>query len=326
MRNKVIKIDGAPGITLEGVKGAKGRKGGMIFFTDELRGFEPFSIFDMWSSETISSSPLSKNTCNYCEYATPSEYDYIVSHVQNMAYVYIVELLIPRNELLDEEALEKYVKSGKITKEYANNIFNYYSDTTYHTAHDCCMVKKISTLNTMLFNEIGNLFTFDITVSFNDISYEGYSGSIHSDGEAAKAFTIDKTVRCLNFVITAETREEFEGVRVEADFYRKDITGEMHGITPSFWSTYNPNMYNVNYPAGYLNNYSYNLSYDEEVLDNFTVVVKDYNDMPQSTVFESYIKIPEVMVSDYSVCLYAYCTTNSGIEKVYIGDFDLSLL
>lgn len=325
MKNKVIKIDGAPGITLEGVKGAKGRKGGMIFFTDDLRGLEPYSIFDMWSSESVTSSPISKGTRNYCEYATPSEYDYIVSHVQSMAYVYIIELLIPQNELYDRELLEKYVESGKLTKEYADNIFRYYN-STYHSVYDCCLVKKISMLNTMMVSDAGNLFTFDVTVSFSDISYEGYSGSIHSDGDAAKAFTIEKTARVLNFVITSEIREEFEGVRIEADFYRKDINGEMHGITPSFWSTLNPNMYNVNYPAGYLNNYSYTLNYDDEILDNFTVIVKDYNDMPQSTVFESYIKIPEIMVSDYSVCLYAYCTTNSGIEKVCIGNLDLSVL
>lgn len=323
MKNKVISIDGAPGITLEGVKGAKGRKGGMIFFTDDLRSLEPFSIFDMWSSESVSSSPLSKKTSNYCEYASPDEYDYIVSHTQNMAYVYIVELFIPREEVYSREALEKYVESGKLTKEYADNICGYYEN---HFIYDCCFVKKISALNTTLFSEAGNIHTFDVNVSFNEISYEGYSGSIHHENEDGKAFTIEKTVRCLNFVITAESKEEFEGVKIEAEFYRKDINGEMHGITPSFWSTLNPNMYNVNYPAGYLNNYSYTLSYDDEILDNFTVVIKEYDDMPQSTVFESYIKIPETMVSDYSVCLYAYCTTVSGIEKVYIGDLDLSVL
>lgn len=323
MKNKVIKIDGAPGITLEGVRGSKGRKGGMIFFTDDLRGLDPFSIFDMWSSETVTKSPISKNTSNYCEYATPEKYDYIVSHTQSMAYVYIVEIFIPKEDVVDRNRLEKYVESKEITKEYADNIFNYYNQ---HLVYDCCFVKRISALNTALFSEIGNLHTFDVTVSSDDISYNGYSGSIHADGDAGKAFMIEKTVKCLNFVVTAESREEFDGVRIEADFYRKNINGEMHGITPSLWSTLNPNMLNINYPAGYLNNYSYTLNYDDEILDNFTVVIKDYDDMPQSAVFESYIKIPETMVLDYSVCLYAYCTTISGIEKIYIGDLDLSVL
>lgn len=322
MKNKVVNIDGAPGITLEGVKGAKGRKGGMIFFADDIPGIDPFSIFDMWVSDSIESGPAYINERNYCEYASPDEYDYIVTHTQNMAYVYIVEAFIPKDALYDYDgSMSKFTENSKLTKEAVEYIYNYY---TVHPTNDCCIVRKISALNTVLLGDSGNIHNFDITISLNDISYTGYSGSLHVDESGTgKAFQIEKTAKYLSFSITGESREEFENVKIEAEFYRQGINGEMHSVAPSFWSTTNSNLLNRNFPCGYLENYTYTLSYDDENLDNFTVVIKDYADMPASTVFESGIKIPETMVSDYSVSIYAYCTTISGIEKIYVGDLDL---
>lgn len=322
MRNKIIKIDGAPGITKEGEKGITGRKGGMLFFTDN-DSIDYFSIFDMWSNESINTAPLYIEKYNYCEYTVPEEYDYIITYSQNMAFVYIVEVLIQKIDLFNRENLDKYVESGKISKEYADNIYNYYA--LHHNEHDCCLVKKVSALNTALsdINSV-NILNIDVTVSLDELPYVGYSNEITVTRDTAALNTTDKTVKYLLFNISAESSTILKDIKIEAEFYKNSINGELCSILPELWENpVNTNLNNGNYPIGYIENYNYDNNFDNENLGNFILVLKEKDD-EATNIYTSKIKIPESMVEEYHVCIYAYCDTNSGINKIYIGDFSIT--
>lgn len=322
MINKIIKIDGAPGITLENEKGNTGKNGGMIFFTqisNSSTGDDYFSIFDMWSNEGINDMPIYINKHNYCEYVIPDKDDYIVIYSQNMVYIYIVKMLIKQNDLYNRDDLNKYIQNG-LPAEYADNIYNYYN--IHHAEKDCCLVKRISVLNTA-FTEMSdtNLSNINVSVSLDNILYTGYTGDIQNNYPVMA----EKSLPYITFNISAESKSALSNLKIEAEFFKNEINGEMCSILPTLWKNPNDiNLLNKNYYIGYLENYNYKNNFDEENLSNFTIIVKDYNQNSDNNVYISTIKIPEIAVYNYSVCLYAYYITNSGIDKIFIGNFLIS--
>lgn len=310
--NKIVKIDGAPGITLEGKKGEKGSNGGMLFFTDGVSSSRVFSVFDIWSNETESSSPMFIDKNNYCELVTPASRDYILTHVQNVAYVYIVNAVIDKNSLITKD-LSKYVENGVLTQSYADKILEYYDNG--HTRNECCLVTEITSLS--FFDSVqSKLFDLEISKASVNLDYVANSGIIVNN----QMGTIDGTAEFAVFEIIAPDNADLRTIRLEAEFYTDDISGEMSSVYPEKWSNpQNTNAVSKDYPSGYIENYSYKNNYDGEKLENFTVVIKDFMEGSESSV-----KIPLRVFENYSVFIYAYVPETSDetvCGKYYITDF-----
>ena len=321
--NKVIKIDGAPGLTLEGKKGATGKNGGMLFYTDCPKINYAFSIFDMWSNDSVSSGPIFIDKRNFCNFAVPSARDYIVTHVQNMVYVYIVNSVLDKNSIINRD-LTTYVNKGVISAEYAKKILNYYSDGA-HNINDCCLVTEI---NSLVFRTNISNSLFDIEIycenSTNAVGgesgYVGYTGII-MDNLVMETESTNTSVAFLNIIPGDINISSFNKIRIEAEFYTDNVSAEMCSIYPSLWSNPgNDNLLNMNYPSGYLENYDYKITYDSENLENFTVILKDFNESIGTGK-----KIPLQLFEDYTVCIYAYIpddSDNSIISKYFIAELN----
>ena len=313
--NKIIHIDGAPGITLEGLRGEKGKNGGMFFFTDGISVNSVYSTFDIWLNDYISNTPSFTEKRNYCEDVTPAPKDYILTHVQNIAYVYIINNVISRSDIISKD-LSKYIDSGVITKEYADNILTYYNN---HSRRDCCFVTEIASLSYFP-NITSNFFDIEIIKSNFNLNYISYNGTIL---DSNKIGTSQGTAELLLFSILAPDNTNIKNIRIEAEFYTDNISGEMCSIYPSLWSNPdNINVLNMNYPSGYLENYDYKINYDDENLENFTVILKDFNEG-----IENVRRIPLKIFNNYSVYIYAYVSDNSDnsnintLNKYYITEF-----
>ena len=117
-------------------------------------------------------------------------------------------------------------------------------------------------------------------------------------------------------IVPAETAS-IRDIKIEAEFYTDNASPEMGSILPDMWS--NPKDQTVtsnNYPFGYLENYSYKINYDSENLDNFTVILKDWNSEAGLDT-----KIPTHLFDGYTVYIYAYVAENSNensLNKYFI--------
>ena len=73
-------------------------------------------------------------------------------------------------------------------------------------------------------------------------------------------------------------------------------------------------------------------SFDDEKLDNFTIIIKDYNEGVNSSVYNSTVKIPvkylNAFKNDYpNIHLYIYVKKlNGSINKILIGEFNVDSL
>jgi hypothetical protein len=319
-RNKVINVDGAPGITMEGGKGITGKSGGMFFITDAITNLDQYySVFDMWSQD-ISTRPMYIDKKNYCKYATPQKDDYVLTHMHDFTYVYIIVVSISKEDLYERESLDKYVNAGEISKEYADKIFAYYSD---NALEDCCLVKEVSILNTANALSGNNALNIEVSVRSDEVMYDGYNGNIDTDG---KAFITKKTVPYLTFSVKTENPESLNKIKIEAEFIKNNRNvGEMSSLYPALWS--NPEdetVINCNYINGYLNNYRYDMNFDNEDLGNFSVILKDWNVQVTTNIFDTTVRLPENIIDEnnYIVFIYAYFDNGKFISKNYIGDFD----
>lgn len=314
--NKIIKIDGAPGITLEGKKGDTGKNGGMLFFTDSNKRNMAFSIFDIWSNEDVTDSPMFIEKYNFCEFTVPSPNDYILTHVQNVAYVYIINTVIDKNDLINGN-IDKYVEAGRLSQAYADRILAYYGSNV-HTTNDCCLVTEISSLN--FFADIqGKMFDLIINKSDVDINYTEYTGIML---ENEKMGTKEGTATFAVFNIIPAENSDIKNIKIEAEFYANETSGEMCSIYPYLWSnSFNENLLNKNYPAGYIENYNYKINFDDEKLDNFIVKIKDF----EENIEMSKTLIPLQVLSGYSIYIYAYVFENSDSNissKYFIASFN----
>lgn len=311
--NKIIHIDGTPGITLEGLRGGKGKNGGMLFFTDGGNTPTVYSIFDMWPNNYVSSTPSFTNKHNYCESIMPAARDYVLTHVQNMAYVYIINNVIDRSSLVAKN-LDQYVEAHIITREYADKIIEYYTD---NARHDCCLVTEISSL-TFLANVPSQFFDLELIKTTFNLNYVSYSGVILDNTNAMG--TTQGLAEFIVFNILAPDNTDIKNIRIEAEFYTDNVTPEMSSIYPALWS--NPsdaNVLSMNYPSGYLENYSYKINYDDENLENFTVILKDFGEG-----VENVKKLPLNIFNNYSIYIYAYIPESSDtniLNKYYITEF-----
>ena len=309
--NKVIHIDGTPGITLEGIRGDKGKNGGMLFFTDG-RSSDFYSLFDIWPNDYISTAPSFAEKKNYCTGVTPAARDYVLTHIQNVAYVYIINHVIDKSDIINKD-LHKYVESGIISQEYADNILNYYKD---YPRHDCCLVTEISSLM-FLANATSDLFDIEILKNTVNLNYISYTGAILDNNSMG---TTQGTAELALFSILAPDNTDLRNIRIEAEFYTDNTNAEMSSIYPALWS--NPDSTNVlsmNYPSGYLENYSYKNNYDSENLENFTVILKDFGEGA-----ETIKRVPFNLLNNYSIYIYAYIPESSDtnvLNKYYITEF-----
>lgn len=310
--NKVIHIDGAPGITLEGIRGAKGKNGGMFFFTDGVNTDYVYSLFDIWPNDYASTAPSFVEKRNYCEGVIPASGDYILTHIQNTAYVYIINNVIDKSDIIAHN-LSKYVEDGIISQEYADNILEYYNN---HPRHDCCLVTEISSLM-FLANVSSRLFDIEIIKNSVNLNYVSYTGIVLDNNSMG---TTKGSAEILIFSILAPDNTDLKNIKIEAEFYTDNTSAEMSSIYPALWA--NPDSNNVlsmNYPSGYLENYSYKNNYDGENLENFTVILKDFGEG-----VENLKRIPFSILNDYSIYIYAYIPESSDsnvLNKYYITEF-----
>lgn len=308
--NKIIHIDGAPGITLEGLRGERGKNGGMVFFTDGDNS-NYYSVFDMWSNDNVSKTPLFVEKHNYCEDIVPASRDYIITHIQNVTYVYIINNVISRSDIIVKD-LSKYVESNILTQEYADNILNYYNGKS---RHDCCLVTEISSLH-FLPCVSNNLFDIEIIKTYFNLNYISYNGTIKDN----KMETAQGSADLVLFSILAPDNTNIRNIRIEAEFYTDNTSPEMCSIYPSLWS--NPDnigALSMNYPFGYLENYNYKINYDDENLENFTFILKDFNED-----IENIRRIPLKLFYNYTIYIYAYIPENpdtNSLNKYYITEF-----
>ena len=312
--NKIIKIDGAPGVTLEGRKGATGKNGGMLFFTDYSNNDHSaaFGKFDIWPFGHESEGPYFTNKYNFCKYANPSVNDYILTHIQNTSYVYIINAVLYKNDLR-EGKFQPLIEAGLITQEYANKISHYYKASQQY--NDCCFVTEISSLS-FFTNIAGKSFDINITKTMTEsLSYQGYTGIVQ-ESSMQMGVKMENAEFAMFSIIPAETAS-IKDIKIEAEFYTDSASPEMGSILPNMWS--NPKDSTVtsnNYPFGYLENYSYKINYDSENLDNFTVILKDWN---SETGLDT--KIPTHLFNGYTVYIYAYAAENSNensLNKYFI--------
>jgi hypothetical protein len=317
--NKIIKIDGAPGITLEGKKGDTGKNGGMMFFTDGTRNSLAFSVFDIWPNDYVSSTPMFVDKCNFCEFTTPDSRDYILTHVQNIAYVYIVNVLIDRNSIIKND-LSEYIENGSITEEYAEKILDYYG-SGMHSKNDCCLVSEITSL-TFFANVQGNIFDLVITKSSVNVDYTGYTGVILENN---KMGVKDDNSELAVFNIVSAENSDLRNIKIEAEFYTDEFNAGICSIYPHLWADpSNVNVLSMNYPSGYLENYNYKTNYDDENLENFTVILKDFEEGPDVVR-----RIPMQLLGNYSICIYAYVPEDADrntCNKYFITEFQGSEL
>lgn len=308
-QSKIIKIDGTPGITIGGRKGANGKNGGMLFFTDYSDDHSAaFGIFDIWPFEYESSKPYFVNKYNFCKYTNPMTNDYILTHVRNTSYVYIINTVIYKNDLRNRN-FKPFIEAGLISQEYVDKISEYYKTAQYN---DCCFVSEISSLN--FFTDISNK-SFNINISkamTNSISYQGYTGIVDENTMTMELKNESAEFAIFN-IIPAEG-ESIKNIKLEAEFYTDAASPEMGSIIPNMWS--NPKdstVINENYPFGYLENYSYKINYDNENLDNFTVIIKEWNDEIGLNT-----KIPIQLFDNYNIYIYAYIIENSDANNINI--------
>lgn len=313
--NKTIKIDGAPGITLEGKKGNTGKNGGMLFFTDYQDDHSAaFGKFDIWPFDHEANGPYFTNRYNFCKYTNPAVNDYILTHIQNTSYVYIINVIIPKNNIILRN-FDPYIEAGLITQEYADKITNFYA--IQQNYNDCCFVTEISSLN-FFSNISGKIFDINISKTYSDsISYEEYTGVVL---ENMKMGLKEANAEFATFNIVPAETSSIRDVRIEAEFYTDAANPEMGSIIPNMWSNPNdPTVTSSNYPFGYLENYSYKINYDSENLDNFTVILKDWN---SETGLDT--KIPLPLFDGYTVYIYAYIAESSDekcMNKYFITSF-----
>lgn len=305
--NKIIKIDGAPGITIEGKKGPTGKNGGMLFFTDHSGNHTAaFGKFDIWPFNYESNRPYFVNKYNFCKYTNPTANDYILTHIQNTSYVYIIVMVIYKNDLR-EKNFQPFIEAGLLTQSYANKISDYYETSLRY--NDCCFVTEISSLD--FFTDIsGKSFDINISKTVSErVPYKGYTGMVLERNMAMGVK--EENAEFAMFSIVPAEASSIKNMKIEAEFYTNATSPEMCSILPSMWSNPNdPMVTNHNYPFGYLENYSYKINYDSEKLDNFTVTLKDLNsDVGLDT------KIPMQLFDGYTVHIYAYVAENSN-EKI----------
>ena len=324
--NRVINIDGVPGITLEGRKGETGKNGGMLFFTDGTNNNLSYSVFDIWPNDYVSNHPSFIDKRNFCDFTIPAVNDYILTHIQNIAYVYIINVFIDKSSIVKKD-LSKYIERGEITEEYADSILAYYSEDS-HTTNDCCLVTEISSLS-YFSNISNNIFEMNIFKVFTDVNYTAYTGNLVGNTsqpipETGIMGTTETSAQFAFFNIIMADTHNMENIRVEAEFYTNNISGEMCSIYPALWSGNSTNILSKNYPMGYLENYDYKINYDSENLENFTVIIKDFGENGSNGK-----KIPLQAFSGYTICIYAYVpediTENTNItvlNKVFITEID----
>lgn len=313
--NKVIKIDGAPGITLEGKKGNTGRNGGMLFFTEWQDDHSTaFGKFDIWPFDHESNTPYFTDRYNFCKYTNPAVNDYILTQVQNTSYVYIINTVISKSYILDKD-LSTFVEAGLISQSYANKIISFYE--TQQNYNDCCFVTEISSLD-FFSNVSGKVFDINITKTYSEnVPYAEYTGVVL---DKMKMGLREANAEFATFNIVPAEASSIRDIKIEAEFYTDSANPEIGSIIPNMWSNPNdPTVTSSNYPFGYLENYSYKINYDSENLDNFTVILKDWN---SETGLDT--KIPLQVFDGYTVYIYAYIAENSEdrcLNKYFITSF-----
>lgn len=138
----------------------------------------------------------------------------------------------------------------------------------------------------------------------------------------------DSYAEYISFKISSVDRNKQIGnIRVEVEFIPEYETGYMETMRTSLWENDNYDKLNIDYPFGFAESMSQDTNYDNENIGDFTVVIKDFNEGSENTMFESKSMIRKDSISNGTLLIYAYEKHPSSIIKRFlIGTMDTTEL
>ena len=186
-------------------------------------------------------------------------------------------------------------------------------------------------LNRIIFAEYkdswSNKSKNDISIIINtrNIEHEQYTGNIKAENDTYYAETETSSSEVITFdVLSNDPNDPIGDVMIEAEFIKQNPICHMSSMLPDMYDNNPQNRNASEYPLGFPENMSYDVNYDNEELENFSVIVKNFNDGTNESVFHSNVFIPKNDYSDYIILVYIYTKISDvAFKKEFLGEMTL---
>lgn len=339
--NKIIKIDGTPGVSVPGNRGETGARGTSVFYINdthrgslsynEARSTECYVLYIKGLSEYERVIIIKKATEVFKLYPFQhNDYAFIYSsgrndttlfQIDNVDNVYVEgQSEDTKRNLLNSlnEGLKEFGQKS-IESEY-NEIVNSVMFTTWTT--------NIRVVYSEYKDSWSQDSAYDISVVANtiDIEYNGMTGSVALMDSSFYPVQTKKTKSYIAFdVISNDPNSGIGDLMVEAEFINQNLLCSMSSMKPELWlGNTSEDTKNIDYPFGYQHNIDYRTNYDNEELGNFSVILKRFDEDSDKAIHMALAKIPANNFSDYVVKLYVYVkSTSTSFKKEYLGELSL---
>ena len=235
----------------------------------------------------------------------PEEYDYIIFVDKNVTYLLMITS-VTENEYYEPIACHcKILDTWKKSDDMATYIANINDITDniklYIVNHN---VKKIITDDTKIINTLANLRLHATEES--DVKCDVYTKRINDE------------ITYKNFLIVSSSLKPIGDYKITVEFLYKKDNPFVDSVISDLFSTDE----NDNSLLGAPYNFRKGLSFDDENLNTFEVIIKDYEDGKNELSFNStkMFYIPEHRQNDYVAYFYIYYKKlNGGYNKVLVN-------
>jgi hypothetical protein len=320
MTEHLIKyyLDGTPGIILQGARGIMGNRGVQTYTNFSKDTVDEYSKFDLWLTNSNKVMPEAITITNDTIDMDPITNDYLLFVQSGITYLYKIDYCI-KNSVLTHITKDKY---PELTDEYISILNNYYSDPK-HTTTD-------NDVWTAILIDKWKQYTNDVSVITNikTIPYTAWNGKIKKmDDNKIIAETEIDSINLITFDTISTTNKNLGNIKITAEFTLNDLNGKLRSeIIKYIWCTDKESTSLDNYPYGLDENIQYTLNYDNEILGNFEVVIKDWTDAVNSMSFTNSAYFKCENFKDYTILIYVYSYINNMISKTYIGEIPINTL
>lgn len=314
-----VEYDGVPGVSYPGLRGEIGERGICSFFINDS------SISGTWSAYVFFGGPSIDLICSQTTLDTCKKNDFIFYYNEKDEKIYLNQLvdIIDYNTMTYEEIISSMqssmdgVEYDKLTAtlNIINNIVSSYQQIQHIF---------ISEYKDSWSNKDKN----DISVIINtkNIEHEQYTGGVIENDESRYfAETENGSVELITFdVVSNDPNDPIGEIMIEAEFIKQNPLCRMDSVFPQLYNNNPKGRNSSEYPLGFPENINYEINFDNENLENFNVIVKNFNDGSNDAVYHSNIYIPKNDYSDYVIMLYVYTKISDiSFKKDFLGQMSL---